>query len=78
MCLAATPSASRTSDGATAVLSQLFGCCSCCFFVTTKIGVGGSAAASAAGVVAVVTACYERDRTGNCVCVFDSSSAQVE
>lgn len=48
------------------------------FFVTTKIGVGGSAAASAAGVVAVVTACYERDRTGNCVCVFDSSAAQVE
>lgn len=46
------------------------------FFVTTKIGVG--AAASAAGVVAVVTACYERDRTGNCVCVFDSSAAQVE
>lgn len=48
------------------------------FFVTTKIGVGVGTAASAAGVVAVVTACYERDRTGNGVYVFDSSAAQVE
>lgn len=60
MCLAATPSAQHTSDGATAVLSQLFGCCSNVVFVATEIGVGGVAAAAAAGVVAVVTAYCER------------------
>lgn len=42
------------------------------FFVATKVGVGGGAAAD---VVAVVTACNERDRTGNCVCFLNSYAA---
>lgn len=68
MCLAATPSAQHTSDGATAILSQLIGCCADVFFAT-EIGVGG-VAADAAGVGAVVTACHERQGSQRKLCVL--------